>query len=299
MKSNKLHINMKKCCYMYFNPNKRQATTEDEDMTLHIHNTPIELVSQTKFLGVILDDRLSWTPHIQHLATRLKCHIGSINRIKDNIPSQLHKQLYHTLFESHLTYGITVWGGEPSHKLDPLLNLQKKCIRILFGDKEQYLDKFRTCVRSRPHGSQLLGSKFFAKENSKPLFNDNNILTLYNLYTYHTTMEVFKILKYRTPISLYSLFTRSNRKDTLLITPSSSQHFIFKSSDLWNLVRQKLKLFDLSYTKISSFKSLLKKLITNYQKFGDDTVWNDNELNVKHAFKFNCLPDFQYDTLTE
>ena len=57
----------------------------------------------------------------------------------------------HTLFESHLIYGITVWGGESKTKLEPLFNLQKKCLRILFGDKEAYyLDKFRTSVRTRP-----------------------------------------------------------------------------------------------------------------------------------------------------
>ena len=237
---------------------------------------------------------MSWIPHIQNLAKKLKCHIGSINRIKDNIPKTLHKQLYHTLFESHLTYGITVWGGESFTKLEPLLNLQKKCLRILFGDKEAYLDKFKTGARARPLGHQKLGAEFFANENSKPLYNDNYILSIFNLYIYHTTMEVFKILKYRTPISLYALFTRSHRKDTLLITPSSSHHFIYRSSELWNLVRQKLKIIDFSATKIGSLKCSLKSLISRFQKFGDCMVWNDNEVNVKNALKSNCLPDFQY-----
>ena len=157
MKANKLHINMKKCCYMYFNPNKKDTRTDGEDLTLAIQNTPINHVHETRFLGVIIDDKLSWIPHIRNLATRLKCHIGSINRIKNNIPPQLHKQLYHTLFESHLTYGITVWGGEPFTKLEPLFLLLKKCLRILFGDKEAYLEKFRTCARCRPDGYQKLG----------------------------------------------------------------------------------------------------------------------------------------------
>ena len=37
-----------------------------------------------------------------------ECCTGILNVIKDNIPDDLHKSLYHTLFESHLTYGITV-----------------------------------------------------------------------------------------------------------------------------------------------------------------------------------------------
>ena len=259
-----------------------------------IHNTTLDLVHETRFLGVIIDDKLSWTPHIKNLTTKLKCHIGSINRIKDNIPSHLHKQLYHTLFESHLAYGITVWGGESLTKLEPVFNLQKKCLRILFGDKESYLDKFRTCARCRPRGEQVLGPEFYANENSKPLFNNTNVLTLFNLYIYHMTIEVFKILKYRTPISLHSLYTRSNRKETILITPSTSHHFVYKSSEIWNLVRQKLKILDLSQTNIGSMKSSLRKLIEKSQKDGEPMTWNDNELNIKNALRSNCLPDFQY-----
>ena len=217
---------------MYFNPNKKHAS-HHEELTLTINNNDIELVHEAKFLGVIIDDKLSWTPHIQNLTKKLKCHIGCINRIKNNIPTKLHKQLYHTLFESHLTYGITVWGGGAHSKLEPLLNMQKKCLRILFGDKEAYLDKFKTSARCRPYGNQILGQEFHARENSKPLYNDNEILTIHNLYLYHTCNEVFKILKYRTPISLYSLYIRSTRKDSLLITPTSSHHYIFSMRQLF------------------------------------------------------------------
>ena len=172
--------------------------------------------------------------------------------------------------------------------------MQKKCLRILFGDKDAYLDKFKTSARCRPFDSQILGQEFFAKENSKPLYNVNEILTVYNLYLYHTSNEVFKILKYRTPISLYSLYIRSTRKESLLITPTSSHHFIFRSTEIWNLVRQKLKINDLACTKFGTIKSSLKRLIIKYQKFGDPIEWNTNELDVKCALKFNCRPDLEY-----
>ena len=66
--------------------------------------------------------------------------------------------LYHTLFESHLTYGITVWGGVTNNKLLPLFKLQKKCLRILFGDKEAYIDKFKICARVRLFEEQKFGA---------------------------------------------------------------------------------------------------------------------------------------------
>ena len=162
----------------------------------------------------------------------------------------------------------------------------------MFGDKEAYLDKFRTGARCRPLGSQALGAEFFSREHSKPLFNDYSILTLFNLYNYHTTVEVFKILKYRTPISLYLLFTTSHRKDTLLITPSSSHDFVHRSSTLWNLVRQKFKIFEFSLISIGILKTQSKSFMLNCQKTGDFTVWNDNEIDARNALKSNCLPEY-------
>ena len=93
-------------------------------------------VSETKFLGIIIDEKLTWDPQVQYLnKKKLSCAIGILNRIKDSMPATLYKNLYHTLLKSHLCYGITTWGGVSDAKLKPLFKVQKKCIRILFGDK--------------------------------------------------------------------------------------------------------------------------------------------------------------------
>ena len=46
-----------------------------------------------------------------------------------------------TLFESHLSYGIYVWGVISQTKLEPVFTVQKKCVCIMFGDNEAYFDK--------------------------------------------------------------------------------------------------------------------------------------------------------------
>ena len=69
----------------------------------------------------------------------------------------MHKKLYYTLFESYLAYGVTVWGKASKYKLRLLFKAQKKAIRVVFGNKEQFLDKFRTCAKARPYPAQKLG----------------------------------------------------------------------------------------------------------------------------------------------
>ena len=200
MKCNLLHINIKKCCYMHFKPNMKNDATDYSDLTLVLGHIPIKPVSETKFLGVIIDDKLSWLPHIKYLNTKLNCGIGKLNRIRHLIPPHLHKNLYYTLFESHLSYGISAWGGDLK-SLNPIFITQKKCIRMMFGDRDKYLDKFKTCARTRSYANRILGTEFYKKEACKPLFDLNDLLTVHSLYKYHCLLKRFKIIKFRKPMS--------------------------------------------------------------------------------------------------
>ena len=195
--------------------------------------------------------------------------------IRHVVPKELYNSLYHTLFESHLSYCISVWGGAAKSKTDKLFILQKKCIRILFGDLEAYLDKFRTCARARPFGSQILGTEFFKLESSKPLFNGQKLLTIHNLYIYHCCLELFKILKFRTPISLNNMINLSRRKPTLVITEKPTDCFVYRAAVLWNKLRKLLPnccLYDCSI-KLSSLKLSSKIILLQNQNLFDKKEW--------------------------
>ena len=161
-----------------------------------------------------------------------------------------------------------------------LFIVQKLCLRIMFGDTEAYLNKFKTCCRVRPYQEQILGSEFYSREHSKPLFTKNDIMTVHNLYKYHTTLAALKLLKFRTPISLYSCFNISHRKETLLITPKPSTSFFPQSTSLWNVIRDILYIKDFSI-KLSKVKRQLKGLIIQRQKLGDQEEWADENFKLR------------------
>ena len=125
MKCNLLHINIKKCCYMHFTSNRKEVTADDDMLNLVLGQNVIKCVKETKFLGVIIDNKLSWDAHIKYLNSKLKCEIGKLNRMKHVIPNELYKNLYLTLFESHLSYGITAWGGVSKNLLIIIHNPKK------------------------------------------------------------------------------------------------------------------------------------------------------------------------------
>ena len=68
-----------------------------------------EHATEAKFLGVTIHENFNWNSHLKKLYKKFSCSTGILNVRKDNIPDDFHKSLYHILFESHLTYGITVW----------------------------------------------------------------------------------------------------------------------------------------------------------------------------------------------
>ena len=292
MVANKLHINTGKSCYIEFSKHQKTSNSNDSssELQLYINNLPLERVESTKFLGVTVDKYLNWDLHRARLVKKLATCSGILNRIKDNIPIKLHKDLYHTLFESHLTYGITVWGGVSESKLNPLFKVQKNCIRIMFGDKEAYLDKFKTCARTRAFDEQRLGHEFYRKEHTKPLFAKHSIMNVHNLYLYHCINDIFKILKFRTPISLFSLFNLSSRtgKETFVLTPKPSEGYIYRAGTIWNVARQKLSVLEFT-TTVSHVKSSIKDIILKTQKIGDPTDWNNLLNNLNQAHKNHAI----------
>ena len=279
---NKLHINMSKCCYIHFKPKIRRTelTQAQPNHALLINNFPIKKVSETKFLGVIIDENLSWDPHITALRRKLNYASATLYRIRDSLPTYLRKDLYHTLYESHLSYCISFWVGSALYKIARLWISQKQCVRTLFGDKEAFLDKFRTTARARPFQNQLLGEDFYRREHTKPLFMKHKILAIRNLYTYHTYMELFKILKLRDPITIFEHFTTSDRKPTLIINELPAENFVSRSTKIWNAITPKLKLTDYS-AKIGSIRNSLKALLFRQQNSDDPITWISDKFNIE------------------
>ena len=294
MRLNLLHINIKKCCYMYFAPGRKKkkkkkgvhnkkknenVNDNDDEFYVTIDSKVIKQVTETKFLGVTIDDQLNWQPHTEQLNRKLKSCCGRLYRLVGFLPPTLYSEIYHALFESHLAYGISVWGGVSNATLEPLFFTQKKCIRIIFGDTEAFLEKFRTCARVREFDNQILGQEFFEREHTKPIFTEQKLLTVHNLYRYHCILECFKILKFRTPISMYGIFHRSQRKEDLLITPSPTIQFTYMASKLWNTYGQSTGLLQDFTQPIGGFKKALKKHLLDGQA-AEGEEWHVNNFSV-------------------
>ena len=84
----------------------------------------MENVKYFKFLGILFDESLTW-----------KCHISKVirilNRFKHVSPQNTLISIYHSLFASHLNYGLLLWGTH----VNRVSKLRKTAVRIISNSK--------------------------------------------------------------------------------------------------------------------------------------------------------------------
>ncbi len=124
---NRLSINYKKSNFMVFH----SARISNMDLLLKFDNHILERKSYVKFVGLLIDDTLSWSPQIDQLCTKLSHDIALLKTAAYYLPQECLLSLYYALFYSHLIYGIEFWSASGIKLQIPIKLAQKKAIRII------------------------------------------------------------------------------------------------------------------------------------------------------------------------
>ena len=105
------------------------ADTNDEsdvpNTSVILDGTELSRVKTTKFLGLTIDENLTWKYHIDNITTTISCNIGVMNKIKQFVPERILYSLYCLLILPYINYGILVWGSTCKTYIDKILKLQK------------------------------------------------------------------------------------------------------------------------------------------------------------------------------
>ena len=90
-----LSLNIGKNKYMIFHPNQEDII--DVTLSLNMNGTEIERVEIFYFLGVTLDEKLTWKPHTDKVARKLSKYSGIMNKLNNYLPPHILKALYNGL----------------------------------------------------------------------------------------------------------------------------------------------------------------------------------------------------------
>ena len=129
--ANKLSLNIGKTKYFLFHKPSRK-----DDLPLLLPRLPIKMhkverVKSIKFLGVLLDENLSWKDHIKCVENRAAKNIGLLYRAKLFLDKNLLLTLYYSYIHSYLNYANLLWGSTNRANLKKLLSHKKHAVRII------------------------------------------------------------------------------------------------------------------------------------------------------------------------
>ena len=233
--ANKLSLNLAKTKYMIFS-----NSIENLPGDIIFDGTPLENVSWTTFLGVEVDNKLTWKYHINSICKKISRNIGVINRLKQYFPSSTLLMLYSSLILPYLNYGILVWGNTHQSLLDKILLLQKKSLRIIFN------------LNMRAHTDDL--------------FCSNRLLKVKDLYLFQLGQFMFNYKKNNLPKVFDKIFYRNERLHNYPTRHSNEYHlpllrtllaqntFVFTGPRFWNNLNDVHK----NASSLPSFKRNLK-----------------------------------------
>ena len=99
---------------------------------LELDNTPIPTVNKTKFLGVMIDDKLKWIDHINNVISKISTNKNLIGRSQNILNTQAKLCISYVHIFSHLSYTNTIWSSSLTNKqIKAIDTAQKYCIRTV------------------------------------------------------------------------------------------------------------------------------------------------------------------------
>ena len=137
-----LLVNPKKTGAILFKPSKKETPFQP---SISINSEEIQFASSFKVLGITLDANLSWKTHIDLLSKKIASGLFILKRIIQIADRPTALSVYYSLIQSHMTYGIAVWGSCGSVELNRIFKLQKRAVRLLAG-----LNSRSSCIEAFP-----------------------------------------------------------------------------------------------------------------------------------------------------
>ena len=260
---NKLSLNIEKTNFMLFTP---KGFSRNMDC-ISIDSHKIEEVKQTKFLGVILDNKLNWHAHCEYICGKISKGIGIIIKARKVFNETTLLSLYNSLILPYVSYCIHVWGKAYDTHLKHVMVLQNKAVRVIAGVPP--------------------------RTNADNLYLELDVLPVKKIFVYAISIFMYKYMNgmlpelFRdmfTPISdIHSYDTRQAKNKKLFVsfksTSRGQQSITYIGPHVWNFILSKIN----PICSIGSFKKHIRQLL-QHCSMSDLTWWS---LTLKQK----CSPD--------
>ena len=243
-RANKMTLNAEKSSFTIFKSNRLNIPNLPDQ--IEFLDKKIDKSSSIRFLGLTLDENLSWDQHINELSNKLKSLFHIFYNIRDFLRESDIKTLYYTLVYSRIKYGISLYGQAAQNKIQKIQVLQNQLLKVLSNKKRRY-------------STEKLHREFdiLMVQDIK----NHEILTFVHNYFYNNLPPVFDDYfikfnhRYNTRNVNNSYQIKSHNTDTAALSVQ------IDGSKQWNKLNNELKLIP----KRKNFRKKIKKsLVDSY-----------------------------------
>ena len=277
--TNGLSLNVRKTNYMLFSNKKLDLG----GLALTINSIPINKQEVSRFLGVLVDDRLTWKKHIVALSKKLNCNVGILTKLKGIFPQSVLKTLYHSFIQSHMNYCSLLWGLGCKSSLHPIFVAQKKAIRVISPGFVRYWYDKKTAQ---------------TPSHTKTYFSDLELPNVYTVILLNVLTFMQKVHTDKAPQSIVNLFASGNKTipktcyNYFNIAPArlkcQTNSIFYEGPRLFNDILPELVEYSnrtfattsnpvnhpvLKSKNIASFKRCMKTYLLSIQGRGDTELW--------------------------
>lgn len=238
---NLLTLNINKTHFVIFSAKNKKITNFEP---LKINNIIIKRTYNEKYLGITLDSKLTWKPHIESIKSKLRSLSGAIRGIVRCLPRNVRYTVYNSLVKPHIDYLVEIWGSAAKSTLNDLQISQNKLIKTLF-----HYNYLTPTVR---------------------LYNETKIMNINKTYEYYTCVLIRKILSKEIKSSItfntknnHPLLKRLRNPKNIILnrirTNYGRKNITFEGAQLYNKLPDNIK----NAKNLHTFKNLLKKHLIN------------------------------------
>ena len=182
LNANRISLNVNKTEFIIFR-SPRSSVDCDYEINIRLNGKRLYPSTYIKYLGILLDEHLSWKPHINELTKKLRRSNSMLSKIRHYVDKNTIRSLYFSTFSPHINYCCQIWGQKGNYHLNRILSLQRSALRI---------------INFKPFHSDVC---YLYRSSNVPIFT--KLVQISNL------MFVFDSLKNNLPISISKYFCQS------------------------------------------------------------------------------------------
>lgn len=245
--SNQLFLNINKCNIITYTRKTRII-----DYEYKLKDKSVKRVKNIRDLGIIMDSKLSFNFHIDHILSSAFRKLGFILRISKPFNKiSVLKILYFAFVRSILDFGSVVWNPYFQVQINRIERLQKTFVKSL---------NYRRNIKNVSYETSLKEYNLLSLQNRRKMFD---LVSLYKIL--NNEIDSSELLGRIRFISRVRLPMRSSRKRPLFVPPPFTKlytrnSFIYRSTNMYNETFSNIDLFD---TTLSKYKKKLALQIVN------------------------------------